>query len=170
MTYDHVMHIHRVPVGPNGPKGLLRMHHSERTKYNRLWKLEIRSHIQSPSYPDAISKKHVSIHQVRTRLMDDDNLVASCKPIFDAIVTWGLLFDDDPEHLIPHVTQERGKPQTTTIRIWTEETIVSGRERSGERSAVGFCEDCGTNIYTTFSEHQKLKHMRQLTPRIGQQS
>jgi hypothetical protein len=54
---------------------------------------------------------------VRKRLLDPDNLVASCKPIFDAVVHWGLIFDDDREHLAIEVTQEKGKPCRTEIKI-----------------------------------------------------
>jgi Holliday junction resolvase RusA-like endonuclease len=123
------------------------MHFMRRSKYFQSWIQEIRAQIPYAGTPEPGSKCLIAIHQVRTRLLDPDNLVASCKPILDAIVHWGLVFEDDPEHIEIEVTQAKGKPRQTTIRI---ENL----------SAIGYCQTCKSNIFTTYSEHNQQKHMR----------
>ena len=88
-----------IPVGPNGPRGLLRMHWARRRRYNESWSWQIRKALGYPGILEAAPDKAcVTVVQYRRRLMDEDNLYASCKPILDALVDWQLLYDDSPGH------------------------------------------------------------------------
>ncbi len=94
------------------------MHHIARTRYNHFWLLWVRCELDAPQIPVPVVHV-VSIHQVRRRLLDPDNLVASCKTIIDALNHWGLICGDDAKRLdlIPP-TQEQGRPGETVIKIW----------------------------------------------------
>ena len=105
-----------IPRSPNGPKGLLRMHWAAKNKYNLYWYQLVRSMIDMTAvYPTGRQK--VSISQMRRRMLDPDNLVASVKPILDALVKWELIEDDDAEHIELQVTQAKGKEKITIIDI-----------------------------------------------------
>ena len=108
--------IEEIPFSPNGPKGLLRMHWAKRAKYNKHWQLLVRSQIPYIADKPNVRKK-VSISQMRKRLLDPDNLVASVKPILDAIVKCNLVYDDSPEWIELECMQQQGKPQITIIEI-----------------------------------------------------
>jgi len=134
--------IPRVPVGPNGPGGLLRMHYMRRSKYNYVWLKEIRAQIPEPMSMsgEGFQRSIVQIHQVRVALLDPDNLVASVKPCLDAMVHWGILKNDDAGHIDLRVTQEKGKPRRTEIRV-------------DHLASCGYCEICKAPIYIPFSDH-----------------
>lgn len=116
--------IPRIPVGPNGPRGLFRMHWSARRRDRQEWTLEIAAAVRAaPGAPEfcATGFRNVTIHQVRRRRLDHDNLHASCKHVLDALVSAGLIVDDSPGWITLIVTQEAGKPNRTEITI-TEES------------------------------------------------
>ena len=48
---------------------------------------------------------HVAIRSYRARLLDQDNLEASKKPLLDAIVRAGLAFDDGPRSMHSTISQ-----------------------------------------------------------------
>lgn len=112
--------IPRIPIGPNGPKGLFRLHWAARRKDRDAWALEIQVAMRGVPKPPlfaATGFKHVTIHQVRRRKFDHDNLTASCKHILDALVSAGLIVDDSPGWIALKVTQETGKEHRTEITI-----------------------------------------------------
>jgi hypothetical protein len=109
-----------IPVGLNGSKGLLRMHHVKRSKYNAYWKHLVRSAIDN-SHKTPKGKQVVYVSQIRRRLLDPDNLAASCKPILDALVAWKIIKDDSTKHIELIPLQTSGKAKTTIVLIepWT---------------------------------------------------
>jgi len=109
--------INDIPKSPNGSQGLLRMHWAARGKYNQYWKLLIRSQFRSLPEDPPDTKKKVSISQMRRRLLDRDNLYASCKPILDAMTRCNLIRDDSEEWIELHVTQVTGKQKITVIEV-----------------------------------------------------
>ena len=102
-----------VPVSLNK---LLRMCWAARNDYNNRWKMLVRAAIPAPQEPPA-GKQSVYIAQTRRRLLDPDNLYAACKPILDALKTWGLIADDSPAHISLTVFQRVGKEKQTQIDI-----------------------------------------------------
>lgn len=108
--------IEDVPVGMNGAKGLLRMGHFARTKYNRYWHQLVRAAIDNAHKPQR-RKCAVFISQMRSRKLDCDNLAVSVKPILDALKAWKLIRDDSEKWIDLSVTQQIGKRKTTIIQI-----------------------------------------------------
>lgn len=64
------------------------------------------------------SQRHISIHQIRHGLLDDDNLFSSVKPLLDGCKTFlrrkkqtvygsGLIWNDNPRYCHLGVTQEK---------------------------------------------------------------
>ena len=119
-TAGHVkLTIPDIPVGPNGPRGLMRMHWTKRRKYMDKWSWLVRQALGWPGILEpAPDKARVTIVQHRKRLMDKDNLYASCKPLLDACVDWQLLYDDSPSHCELEVQQ-----CVTTDGVHTDITI-----------------------------------------------
>lgn len=113
-----------IPVGPNGPRGLLRMHWARRRKYTEKWSWLIRAAMGYPCIFDAApDKAKVTITQHRKRLMDKDNLYASCKPLLDGLVDWQLIADDSPSHCELDVQQRIAENGLhTDITIEAEES------------------------------------------------
>ena len=116
--------IPRVPVGPNGPKGLLRMHWSKRRKLKWGWETEIlyalrtsadyANWVVSPATID--QRRRVTIRQYRKRLFDRDNLFTSCTPLINAMK--GILIRDDSEKWLSlHVYQEKSRDERTEITV-----------------------------------------------------
>ena len=105
-----------VPVGLNGTKGLLRMGWRARSRYNKYWHQLVRSAAIPPGRPPK-GKQMVFVSQLRPRLLDPDNLAASCKPILDALVAWKLIKDDSAKHIILRPAQNKGKTKTTVVVI-----------------------------------------------------
>jgi len=113
-----VLSIPDVPVSPNGPKGYLRMHWAKRAKYNEAWAWRIRGAMGWPAvFDQAPDKARVTIVQFRKRLLDEDNLWASVKPIVDGLEDWQLLVDDSPAHCELVVRQEIAKVPRTEISV-----------------------------------------------------
>ena len=63
-------------------------------------------------------KQRVTIHQWRKRLLDEDNLTGSLKPVLDALVNVGILQDDSPKHII------LGKPSQTRCKSLRQCTVI----------------------------------------------
>lgn len=59
----------------------------------------------------------VRIHQARKRVMDQDNLVASCKIVLDVLKWQGLIKDDNPKWCGLIVTQEVRRACYTVITL-----------------------------------------------------
>lgn len=105
-----------IPRSPNGPKGLLRMHWAARRRYFEYWQTMVRAQINNGHKPP-LTRQAVSISQMRRRALDPDNLVASCKPILDALTKWKLIKDDSAQWIDLHCTQTTGKERITIVNI-----------------------------------------------------
>jgi Holliday junction resolvase RusA-like endonuclease len=92
------------------------MHWGPRKRYGDLWRTLIRAEIDN-SHKPCRKKMRVVISQMRKRLLDPDNLVASVKPILDALVDWKLIKDDSNEWIELDVRQTTGKEPMTIIHI-----------------------------------------------------
>lgn len=104
-----------IPVGPNGRFGLMRMHWTKRRKYAEKWEWQVRKAMGYPGILEAPpDKARVTITQHRKRVMDTDNLYASCKVLLDALVNWQLLYDDSPGHCELSVKQQATKDDPHT--------------------------------------------------------
>ena len=107
-----------IPAVPPSLNKTLGMNRWERQALNESWRLLIRTQF----LPDGRGreKKRVRIVLWHSRRYDEcDNLQGSCKPIFDALKSWGLIYDDSPEWLEAHISQEKCKHRDrhTTIEI-----------------------------------------------------
>jgi hypothetical protein len=114
------LHIPAVPPGPNGPRGMLRSHWTKRRKIRDEWYYLVHSAVtdaQAWNYQGSGNPVEVHIHQCRKRLMDQDNLVASCKVILDVLKMMDLIMDDSPQWLTLTVTQEVRRACFTTIEL-----------------------------------------------------
>ena len=114
--------LNHVPLSVNR---VLRMHWAKRHNYNAIWVDEVfaaKNEIKLWGRPE-----HTDV-TVRIRLfysgqvaMDEDNLVASCKPIIDALVKNGILLDDSPDHVRGvTVSQTKTRPKDTGVSIAIE--------------------------------------------------
>ena len=118
MTLHCRLTIPALPVGPNGRKGLLRMYWTRRRQYFEHWAWMIAAaRIESGHFPH-VEKGEIKIHQYRKRLLDIDNLYASCKPCIDGLVKCGVIVDDSPDRFTLTVTQEKGAGTYTVIEVW----------------------------------------------------
>lgn len=96
--------------GPNGPRGLLRMHWASKKRIRDRWTTLIRE--QRPAKWKPV-KGHVIVTRHSSREMDKDNLYASCKFVLDALVRAGVIADDSPEHITLDARWQKGKSHTT---------------------------------------------------------
>ena len=108
-----------IPRSPNGPKGLLRMHWADRSRYYKEWFWHVMGAMDVHYYESRIilDKAKVHIHQIRTKELDPDNLVSSNKPVLDAMVKCNLIKDDNGNCIDLECTQEIGKVKQTIIDI-----------------------------------------------------
>jgi hypothetical protein len=103
------------------------MHWTKRRKYFLKWAWLVAAYAECDGHPNdwerlprasrPIDPAAVRIVQYRKRLLDIDNLYASCKPILDALVKCGLIKDDSPDHCKLSVFQMTGKNIGTEITI-----------------------------------------------------
>ena len=117
---DIRLHIDQVPLSVNR---ILGMHWSKRQRYNRsildemfLAKNDI-GLFGLPRLEDVTVSIEVSYFGRVP--MDHDNLVASCKPVIDALVKLGILLDDNPK-----VIKKLTVSETQTCRADTGVSIV----------------------------------------------
>ena len=106
-----------IPRGPNSRNGLFRMHWRARKQYCESWHWQIVAALGGNVPMCGELKSTVWIHQVRRRMLDTDNLYASCKPLLDSLQKTGVIFDDSPKWCDLRVTQEVGKPVRTLIEV-----------------------------------------------------
>ena len=97
---------------PKSPNQTLRMHWRERHKYNKQIEREvwIAKSWDGPKGRPELERVRIDI-ELRLcghKEMDRDNAVGACKPIIDALVSLGIIKDDDPETVLAvNVTQKR---------------------------------------------------------------
>lgn len=95
---------------PSSPNELLGQHWRYRKRNCDLWQKEIWYALITAGYsPQRIPypRAKVTIHRKSHGELDPDNLVASVKPILDALRYACVLVDDSPKHLELIVTQAR---------------------------------------------------------------
>jgi hypothetical protein len=99
---------------------LLRAHWKRRYKTTHTAGLHIGLAI-GQCKTDPPERLRVIVRMHRTRQVDDDNNVAICKPIFDAIKRLGWAKDDSPrfmeQKVLPMVVCKRGEKPHTEITI-----------------------------------------------------
>lgn len=112
-----ILEIPRVPPSPNNLVGHWRFRH----RNTQLWRNEVYyAVVQSSERPSApYPKATVSIDRRSIGILDEDNLVASMKPVIDGLRHAGVLLDDSPAHMKLSVTQTQSRklPPRTRIEI-----------------------------------------------------
>ena len=101
--------IDRLAPGPNGPKGLHRMHWATKKHHRDVWTALIRS--ARPANWKPVTG-HVKITRQSYQEMDPDNLKAACKIPLDALTRAGVIVDDSPKHITLEAVWQRGPSQT----------------------------------------------------------
>jgi hypothetical protein len=93
------------PLSLNG-----REHHMVRWRVGKEISGEVLARCQHAKLPKAIPYVAVTLHYLpaSARRRDEDNLVATLKPCVDGLVAYGLVADDDSEHVTSRVVI--GKP------------------------------------------------------------
>jgi hypothetical protein len=91
------------------PKSLnkkLAMHWAKRQKENKAWDMMIACAVRDKLPKKPLEKAVIHITRHNYRMLDYDSVVASCKPVVDALVTAGVIKDDSWGVLGPwHVNQ-----------------------------------------------------------------
>ena len=92
-----------IPKVPPSPNITLRLPYWKRTELNRMWRNLVIVELQTTHFdvpPLPFRKFTILIKQFRKRLLDWDNLYASCKPVIDALERNGIIVSDSPKHLL----------------------------------------------------------------------
>jgi hypothetical protein len=112
------LEIPRVPTSPNGLYGV---HWRHRHRHTNLWRLEVQVALHnSDQRPDKpYLKAHVIIDRRSSGRLDPDNLVASVKPVIDALRYSHVLVNDTADHITLVVTQSQTRtlPARTLIEV-----------------------------------------------------
>lgn len=109
-----------IPNVPPSLNKLLRMHWAAKRKLNECWVLHVLVALGQNPYLKPIVKMRVKVTLHHSRLYDEcDNMWGACKPIFDALKHWKLIYDDAPEYLEPTVEQQKcsRKESRTVIEL-----------------------------------------------------
>jgi hypothetical protein len=70
-----------------------------------------------PRFRAGNEKMDVTIHVEHSRLYDEDNLIAGCKPILDSLKSLCYIKDDSPAFIELKVTQAVSREKQTTIEV-----------------------------------------------------
>lgn len=95
-----------LPFATPSQNVLQKWHWSRRSKLRDDVQMLIRCQMRSPLTPIKV-KMGVEVTRMGARELDYGNLVGGCKPVIDAIVREGLLYDDSPTWLIEDYRQLR---------------------------------------------------------------
>jgi hypothetical protein len=109
-----------IPRIPPSPNALLGFHWRHRHRNSAVWQKEIVYALLTSGQPLQrlpYERARVTIHRQSRGELDPDNLVASTKPILDALRYARVLVDDSPKHLELVVTQARDHRVTPFTRI-----------------------------------------------------
>lgn len=118
---SYAVQIHELAPGPNGTKGLIRMHWTQYMKLLKRWTMDLRS--QRPGSFDPIQHCDITITRYHTGhgIRDIDNLYASCKVPLDALQHAGWIEEDDVDHIhelrVRQVRVGKREEQKTLIHI-----------------------------------------------------
>jgi Holliday junction resolvase RusA-like endonuclease len=104
------------PHVPATANRALRMHWAVRARERKLWGLLMASAGRPPRRPPWRARVEIVVR--RSKRQDQDNAMASIKPVLDALRARGWLLDDSPEHLEVEVREEASRARETWIR-WT---------------------------------------------------
>lgn len=128
-----------IPRVPPSYSQIIRMKVRDRIKLKATWKIEVMAAMREVEGPNAMigsltdfkkGFKNVYITQYRkTLIRDRDNLIASAKPILDALKHNGLIIDDDMKNMeLEDVCQVRATGESL---IKTVITITDPEEDEG---------------------------------------
>jgi len=100
-----ILEIPRVPSSPNYLRG---KHWRVRWRESKLWNEEVGLAILTQKHRDQPYQcAQVTINRQSRGELDPDNLVASVKPVIDALTRNRLITDDSSEHIELEVRQVR---------------------------------------------------------------
>lgn len=89
MSYSLSFELDKLPPSLNV---FMRWHYRKRSAEFKKIKLECQRRITKPESP--LASYHITFTRFTTRALDIDNLVASFKPVLDALVNCGVIQDD----------------------------------------------------------------------------
>jgi hypothetical protein len=115
----------RFPRTPLTANQRMRMHWAERGREAAVWRSLVLCICGLPRFGEVIGRIRLRVEMCRqgTRLQDPDNRASSVKPLLDALVKAGWLYDDDGKHLELSVTEVKGKvPETVVTWERSDET------------------------------------------------
>lgn len=69
-------------------------HWRKYSKYKKNWHWAIRLILGTSK--NKTDKKHIKIMSIRSHMLDEGNLIGGCKPIPDALQSFGFIVDDSP--------------------------------------------------------------------------
>lgn len=105
-----------------------RWHWRERNRYRDTVTSLIRAHLLATlAALPRVAPYRVGLEVLRQGLRDMDygNLVGGCKPVLDALVKVGVLYDDAPKWVREHYDQERVPRGRERTRLWAYPAIES---------------------------------------------
>lgn len=103
------------PPSPNRLRG----HWSTRWKQTHSWRDDVTylARAQRPDAPYPVAKVTITFEHRQHHFRDEDNLVASCKPILDGLRLGGVIVDDSPDHITLDVRQVLGAERQIVIEV-----------------------------------------------------
>lgn len=79
-----------------------------------------------------IERSRITIERRGVNLLDTDNCIGGVKPLVDCLKLLRIIADDSPAHVALTVTQERGLPERTVIRIEALSPVMEQSEVTAE--------------------------------------
>lgn len=119
------VHLPIEPVGPNGRGGLLRSGWMARGRAKKKIRDMLALALSTTTHAPTLERAKVFyVRSYRSRPLDPDNMVASIKPVLDALQDLGVIRTDAHGSLDLRVQQEprggRGPFMQLTIEPWKE--------------------------------------------------
>lgn len=93
-----LLHIPWLPLLPNR-KGQKR-HWAVEHKYRKAWHTAVRAALGTQRPPEPWPHSHLTLTRRSDKQPDEDNLMASWKPVIDGLRACGVIEDDSPKHVI----------------------------------------------------------------------
>jgi crossover junction endodeoxyribonuclease RusA len=97
-----------------------RKHWAQVAKVKRQLRADARNLALAARLPRRLARVHITLHwqPPDRRRRDTDNPIATLKPLIDGLRDYGLVVDDDAQHVTLEVTLEPpGKPARTWLTI-----------------------------------------------------
>ncbi len=109
-------------IGPLSPNRTRRLHWGARAALAKDAKWAAYAAWVSAGSPRAAGPVRCAIVSYRSRALDDDNLIAACKPLLDGIFKGAMTPDDSPAYLeLGSVRQERCRRGDELVEFEVEE-------------------------------------------------